>query len=359
MECEGTNDTLSSKEKIDRLVDLAATTGFDTLFVQVYRHDRAWYNSRLADTAPYRKIVKKEKIDPLSYLIARAHEKGLKVQAWLNMFRIGKDKQAPVLKRLGKDIITRDGSGRSLLDYAPGDLPDGGYWLDPGDKTARSYLRNIILELLKKYPHLNGIHLDFTRYPHRSAAHAGSFWAKRNDLGYGKASVKRFQEWTGLNPQKMELSRANCQAWDNWRRYQVNSFVESVYSLVRKVKPGIPVSVAVVAWADRAYLTNFQDWRRWLEEGTVDFVAVMNYSTDPRLAGYLTRTAQAARGQRKVYTGLGAYLLAGKPDVLIEQIEDALKAGSAGIVLFSYDSMLKEPSIFSKLKKKFFASPAK
>jgi len=70
----------------------------------------------------------------------------------------------------------------------------------------------------------------------------------------------------------MELTRSNCQAWDNWRRHQVNTFVEGVYGLVRQLNPSLDFSVAVIAWADRAYLSSFQDWRRWLDEGSVDLL---------------------------------------------------------------------------------------
>jgi len=357
VECEGSQETLSTKAKIEQLIRRAQSSGFNTLFIQVYRHDRAWYNSRYADTVPYRDIVKREKIDPLAYLIPRAHKAGLKVHAWLNMFRIGKDRNAPVLKRFGRDIITRDGKGVSLLNYQPSALPDGGYWLDPGDENVTLYLRNIIAEVVRKYPGLDGIHLDYTRYPFNSP-YAGSHWAGRNDLGYGKESVRRFKKWTGVDPITMELTRSNCQAWDNWRRHQVNTFVEGVYGLVRQLNPSLDFSVAVIAWADRAYLSSFQDWRRWLDEGSVDFVAPMNYGTDSRMARYLTGTALAARGERQVYIGLGQYLLGSKSEVLLQQIADCRNAGADGIILFSYDSICKNPGLFKTLKKSVFQHQA-
>ncbi len=357
VECEGTEKTLSSRVKIDQLIERAASSGFNLLFVQIYRHDRAWFNSRFADTTPYRRIVKDEQIDPLSYLIQKADQAGLEVHAWMNMFRIGKDRKAPVIKRLGAGAVTRDGHGKSLLTYPSAKLPDGGYWLDPGDKRVQEYLRAVISEVIRKYPGIDGVHLDFTRYPYNSP-YAGSLWAKRNDLGYGRESVRRFKEWTGLDPLKMELTRSNCQAWDNWRRYQLNSFVESVYGTVGKLNPKLKVSVAVVAWPDRAYLSSFQDWRRWLEEGSVDFVGVMNYSTDSRLARYLTWGALAAQKQRQAYIGLGAYLLSNDPKELLEQISDCRKAGAPGIVLFSYDSLCQTPQVFPALKKGLFRRPA-
>ncbi len=357
VECEGSNSTLSTRAKIDELVRHARRANVNLLYVQVYRHDRAWFDSRLADASPYREIVAGQKIDPLRYLIEQAGAAGIEVHAWMNMFRIGKDRSAPALRQLGAGAAMRDGSGKSLLDYKPADLPDGGIWLDPGDPQVARYLLGVIRELVEKYPGIRGVHLDYIRYPHK-VPEAGSFWAKRADYGYGLESVRRFREWTGLDPLTMELSRENCQAWDNWRRYQVNSFVESAGSLLRTLDPALTLSVAVVGWADRAYLSSFQDWRRWLEEGLVDVAAVMNYSTDSRVARYVTRAAaQAALGRRQVYVGLGEYLLGSRRQELFRQLDDARAAGAAGIVFFSYDSMLKNPSIFELLGRSRFTPP--
>ncbi|HPJ72328.1 MAG TPA: family 10 glycosylhydrolase, partial [bacterium] len=218
VECEGTNATLDTRERIDQLVERARAGNFNVLYVQVYRHDRAWFNSAIADATPYRTVFSREKMDPLSYLLQKAHAAGIQVHAWMNMFRIGKDLSAPVVRRLGREVVTRDGAGKSLADYKPELLPDGGYWLDPGDKRVCRYLLEVIAELIRKYPGVDGVHLDFIRYPYASAT-GGSLWAGRRDFGYGAESAARFREWTGLDPLKMELTRENCQAWDNWRRF--------------------------------------------------------------------------------------------------------------------------------------------
>jgi len=112
VECEGSNDTLSSKKKIDELIERARAARVNLLYVQLLRHNRAWFNSRLADSSPYRAFLRKEQTDPLLYLLARAHQAGIQVHAWLNVFRIGKDRNAPILRQLGADAVTRDGTGR-------------------------------------------------------------------------------------------------------------------------------------------------------------------------------------------------------------------------------------------------------
>jgi len=357
VECEGSQETMSSRKKIDDLVARAKAGGFNVLFVQVYRHDRAWFNSSYADATPYRLALKKEKIDPLAYVLTRAHQEGLEVHAWVNVFRIGKNLQTPVLRRLGKSALTADGKGRSILRYHPADLPDGGYWLEPADKSVRSHLCRLIEELLRRYPSLDGLQLDFIRYPYSSPT-AGSLWAQRKDFGYGKAAVERYKAETGVNPLTMELTRASCQKWDDWRRRQVTDTVMDIAATVKKVKPALKFSADAVAYLDRAYLSAFQDWRSWLETGLVDFIAVMNYSTDSRLARYLTRASTAARGRRQVYIGLGAYLLLDRPEALVDQIEDCRSAGANGIALFSYDAMLTAPRIFELVRTRAFRRPA-
>ena len=357
VECEGSQETLSSRKKIDDLVARAKSCGFNILFVQVYRHDRAWFNSSYADSAPYRLALKKERIDPLAYVLERGHQAGLEVHAWVNVFRIGKNPQTPILRRLGKSAVSADGSGRSLLRYPLADLPDGGYWLEPADKSVRSHLCRLVEELVRRYPSLDGVQFDFIRYPYGSPT-AGSLWAQRKDFGYGKAAVERDKAETGVNPLTMELTRSACQSWDDWRRRQVTDALKALAAAARKAKPGLKVSAAAVAYLDRAYLSAFQDWRSWLEEGIVDFIAVMNYSADSRLARYLSRATAAARGRRQVYIGLGAYLLLDRPEALIGQMEDGRSSGASGVALFSYDAMMTAPRIFDLVRTRAFRRPA-
>lgn len=344
VECEGLNNTLSSQQKIQELIQVCKDTGIDTIFLQVYRHNRSWYNSGLADPTPYKNC----KFDPLDYTIQEAHKYGIKVHAWMNMFRIGRVLDVPIVKKLGRDIITRDGSGRSLLDYPLAKLPDGGYWLDPGDTDVKRYLLAVIEEVLQKYPGLDGVHLDFVRYPYIEIT-PGAQFSNRKDFGYGKVSVDRFKAKYGYSPLGMDLTnRERTLQWDNWRRGQVTGFVSDVYKLSKRINPKVRVSCAVQPWTDRAYMVSYQDWPSWLEANIVDFVVIMNYSIDTRLVRYLSETAISLRGS-PVYIGLGAYLLVDSPERLYHQIKDCQELKAKGIVLFSYDALLKNKSIFKKI----------
>jgi uncharacterized lipoprotein YddW (UPF0748 family) len=351
VECEGSNATLSSPDKIQDLISLSKYSGVNTIFLQVYRHNRSWYNSGSADTTPFDIVKAKYSIDPLSYTINLAHKNGIKVHAWINVLRIGKDSNAPVLKELGRDVVTRDGSGKSILQYPSTKLPDGGFWLDPGDPSVLKYTLKITGEILKKYPSLDGIHLDYIRYPYGELT-PGAQFSNKGDLGYGKLSVERFKNLYGYSPLTMDLNNRNTtQRWDDWRREQVTNLVSGVYAFCKKQNPEIQVSCAVQPWQDRAYLVAYQDWRNWLANNIVDFVVLMNYSIDTKIVEYLSDSAIKTSPGKSVYIGLGAYMLTKSPYKLYQQIKNCQKLGAKGIVLFSYDAVLKNKNIFKDISK--------
>lgn len=357
VECEGTNDTLSSKAKIRELIQIASDNDFNVLFVQVFRGHRAWYETELVPNEPYREFYRKEKTDLLQFLIEEAHKKKIEVHAWANQMRVVRNskRKYPVLERLGKDVITRNGRGISLWDFPHEKLPDGGYWLDAGDEKVQQFLADVAGEIVRNYPDLDGYHLDFIRIPF-DVPYAGSRWDGGKGFGYGKRSVQRFKLKTGLNPMKMEKTRENTQIWDDWRREQITEVVRTVSKRVKSIAPKMDVTAAGMCWPDRAYLSSYQDWGQWLEEGIVDALVTMNYSIDSRFVNRLSRQALSLKQQSKVYIGLGAYLLEKHYDDFNQQLQETIELNPDGVVLFSYDSMLKKPEMFELAKQNMSSS---
>lgn len=350
VECEGSNDTLSSKKKITQMLDIASQNRINLIYVQLFRGQRAWYKSELVPTTPYQQFLRKEKTDMLSFLLREAHRRNIEVHGWINQLRVVRNAQNkyPVLERLGKDVVTRNGQGISLWDFPKEKLPDGGYWLDPGDDKVQQFLAKVAAELLRNYPQLDGIHLDFIRIPF-DVPYPGSRWDGGKGFGYGKRSVERFRQRTGLNPLKMEKTRENTQRWDDWRRDQVTQVVRGVRKAVKAINPKVTFSIAAMCWTDRAYLSSYQDWGGWLKKGIVDAAVVMNYSIDSKFVNRLARQAIALRYNGEVHIGLGAYLLSQDLRGFQRQIKETLALSPDGIVYFSYDSMLKKPEMFDLL----------
>jgi uncharacterized lipoprotein YddW (UPF0748 family) len=359
VEAEGPNRTLDDLGRLEAMVLTAARVGITHLYLQVYRGGRSWYPSSLADDEPYRRALTRQGYDPLQFALGLAHAKGLRVHAWMNLFNLGKYRDGPLQARLGTPAVVRDNRGRSLLDYdnsrPPGDegkwvmLDTPGYWLDPGDLQVQASLVALIQELVSRYPALDGVHFDFIRYPYAVPTVPGSRYSDGLDFGYGERSVARFRAETGLSAFAAKDDPAVAQRWDDWRREQLDQFLRQVRGQLKQFRRKLVLSAALLAWPDRAYLSAYQDWRLWLEEGLLDQGIVMNYNRDSRLARYLSRQAVAFRGRSKLFVGLGAYALLDQPDLLARQVSDARQQGADGVVLFSYDNLLKRERLVDRL----------
>ena len=359
VEAEGPNRTLDDLGRLEAMVLTAARAGITHLYLQVYRGGRSWYASTLADDGPYRRALTSQGYDPLQFALGLAHAKGLRVHAWMNLFNLGKYRDGPLQARLGAPAVVRDNRGRSLLDYdnsrPPGDegkwvmLDTPGYWLDPGDLQVQGTLVTLIQELVARYPALDGVHFDFIRYPYAVPTVPGSRYSNGLDFGYGERSVARFHTETGLSAFAAKDDPAVAQRWDDWRREQLDQFLRRVRGRLKQFRRKLVLSAALLAWPDRAYLSAYQDWRLWLEEGLLDQGIVMNYNRDSRLSRYLSRQAVAFRGRSKLFVGLGAYALLDQPDLLARQVSDARQQGADGVVLFSYDNLLKRERLVDRL----------
>ena len=365
VQAEGQNHTLDNLRKIDQLLRLSRTAGVTDLYVQVYRGGKAWYPTRLADDSPSRRAG----ADPLAYLLRQAKpERKIRVHAWINTFALSRNRKAPLIADFGSEVVLRDLYGRSLLDYPANGKPSWaqgfglgtpGIFLDPAHLGVRIRIAGIAAELLKRYSSLAGIHLDFIRYPYALPISPGSAFSPRLDFGYGTETVLRFGAETGQAAPSAGVNAtvADYQAWDNWRRLQVTETVRYIHLAIRATRPDSSLSAAVLPWAERAYLSSFQDWRGWLAEGILDKAMIMNYSRDTTLAAQISRASTGVRpknqrkGRTNIVIGLGAYLHKNSPAALWRQWRDAREAGADGVTLFSYDQMVDE--------KEFWRFPAR
>ena len=345
--CIGDSRVLESRAAIDKAVAFAKKNGFSTIFVQVFRADKAWFDSAIADASPFKENRKKAGTDTLKVLIDAAHEQGIEVHAWINTLTLSANRNAKLLHRAGNRILTKDQHGRAALTDAK-DKWDEYYqreeqlFLEPGDPTVRDHVIGVVKEIATKYPKLDGIHFDYIRYPAAPPYIPGSrFNYVGISYGYGRENVKRFKAKHKKDPHK--LSFAESAIWDDWKREQVTSLIREAAKEARAANPKLQISSAVLAAYDRAYLASYQEWPRWVSEGIVDFVVLMNYSKDTRYVAYMTKAARGLAGA-KVRVGLGAYLLAEKPQILKAQIQDAAATGT-GVVLFDYDSLLGSPEL--------------
>ncbi len=322
---------LSNRQEIKTLIDFAKKARIQVLFVQVYRANKAWFLSKVADSEPYQMCFKNLSEDPFWLLIREAHASGIEVHAWLNLLSLSANQDAPLLKKYGPEILTRNlKRKKELKDYKIDDQ----YFLEPGDPRVREALSTVVEEIIRAYPDLDGVQFDYIRYPDMHPAY-----------GYTKMNVERFKKTTGLKTIKEE-----SQAWKRWKRDQVTGLLKHLVKKTRAIRPDIQISTTGLTPYSRAYLEAFQDWRSWLKTGLVDFVTLMCYSTDTaQFKRYISDAKTKIGDLKKINIAVGAYKLLDSPEIFEQQFEICEESGARSCVVLHYGSLLENIELTNSL----------
>ncbi|MEC9282950.1 MAG: family 10 glycosylhydrolase, partial [Bdellovibrionota bacterium] len=167
---------MKSKSDIDKSIAKMLEYSLNTAIVQVRGLSDVLYPSKIE---PMADEIEEGLEDPFQYFIDQAKVKGIKVQAWVNVNMLSKPKFLEEFSKAEKHLVKQrpdwvlvDEEGRSMLDYEQEELEadwmDGAY-ANPLNPKWKEYFLNLVSEIQKKYE-IDGIHLDFIRYP--NAKHA-------------------------------------------------------------------------------------------------------------------------------------------------------------------------------------------
>jgi uncharacterized lipoprotein YddW (UPF0748 family) len=293
--------------------DLKAAN-FNTIFFQVRARGNAYYTSsyelwaeNLTGT-----LGRDPGWDPLAFLLSEAHNVGMEVHAWFNVYKVrGPTPAGPSLPQ----HITRTHPEWTIV-Y------DGEGWLDPGLPTVRTYLLNVALDLVRKYE-IDGIHFDFIRYPGRDFPDAETF--------------RRF---------------GNGMDREDWRRDNIDRFVSEFYDSATALKPLLKVGSAPLGLYDGGlkngnssggYFSYYQDSQGWLRKRKHDYLAPQLYwplgssNGNPDFA-VLVRDWQQHSSGRHIYAGIAAYRPEIQRDIPI-YIDKVRATGAAGEAYFRYENI--------------------
>lgn len=229
--------------------------------------------------------------DPLAVAVEEAHARGMELHAWINPFRAGN--AADTATKLASNHVFR--TNRELVRvYGPQ------LWMDPGEPAVQDRGMAAILDIVKRYD-VDAVHMDDYFYPYPATDSA------RRPMSFpDSATYARY---------------GNGAPIADWRRANVDRFVERLYREVHAAKPQVRVGVspfgiwrpnnpAGIAGLD-AYDAIYADARKWLQNGWVDYLAPQLYwRIDPPQQSYPVLLdwwlAQNTRG-RHVWPGLATY----------------------------------------------------
>lgn len=259
--------------------------------------------------------------DPLATAIREAHAYGLRLHAYMNVLPgWGHDSSPPHASHQ----LFREHPGWFMVDSHGRMMQPNGFYafLDPALPQVRAYLARLFAEVAEKYP-VDGIHLDYIRYPD-----------EKGDFSYHPTAVARFKALCGFSPD------ASPEKWAEFRRAQVTATVEAISKAVRKVRPSIELSAAVVADQDRAANEAYQPGLEWVRRGLLDAIAPMAYCGKMERFDELCQPFRDPEIRKRVWLGIWAD--PNRNTILEPEIRRAAGMGFGAVAVFSYSELFPE-----------------
>ncbi len=335
--------SLTNRRDVEALVARAESLGVRGLLVQVVGRGDAWYHS---DLLPRPEAVREAGFDPLGTLLPLAHAAGLEVHAWMNCMLVWSAERPPVdprhVIRAHPEWVSRLADGRPMTRLTARQrarLKLEGVFLAPGHPQVRTWLARVASELVTRYP-VDGLQLDYIRLP--SAA-----------TGFDPTTRAKFAFQSGVDVVRLDLvprrDRARVDSlWADFQARQVVAAVAEIRDSVRRVRPDLPLSAAVLADTLTARRVNAQVWWEWLRDGLVDRAFVMCYAPVvqtvlDQMLGYAERFSAPSR----IVPGIAVYNC--PPSAAAAKIKAARALGYPAVALYSYDSLFERRSYWPLL----------
>jgi uncharacterized lipoprotein YddW (UPF0748 family) len=268
--------------------------------------------------------------DPLKVAVEEGHQLGMEVHAWVWVFAVGNQRHNPLISRPASypgPVLMEGGLMSEALRARDGSLQADNrqheYWLDPASEKGRSLLLKVYEEIVSQY-NVDGLQLDYIRYPFQTSATL---------MGFDSAGRDRFYQATGQSLDRLDDNTAKL--WIAWKTSQVSSFVRQVSERLRKIKPNLMISAAVFPMRRESRIVAIQqDWETWIDNGWVDTLSPMSYTSDPqRLQGMFDYVRSSPRKRSLIYPGIALHRLDGGQ--LVQQLEALRQHGGLGATLFA------------------------
>jgi hypothetical protein len=199
---------------LDYVLDRIVNLGYNRVHLEVF------YDSQVLlppgdNPTPWTPVVRSpngDQIDLLQQAIDKAHQRGLKVYAWLFTMNFG---YTYAQKPDRQEALARNGVGKNSLSYVD-DRAQA--FIDPYSPQAQTDYANLVQAVLERKP--DGILFDYVRYPRGVAGHSSVHSVKdlwihgksslnalysRASNSKGLALIKKFVEKGNLSTRDIEI----------------------------------------------------------------------------------------------------------------------------------------------------------
>ena len=271
------------KADVNEMFANCADMGINTVIVQVRPFGDALYKSDIFPTSHLVNGVQGAQLsfDPLEEMVKIAHSLDLRIEAWVNPYRVRLHNKMP------DNIAQSNPANNTDLVFEVG----GGVYYNPALEEVQDMVVDGIAEIVENYD-VDGIHLD------------DYFYNENADMSIDKS------DYTASGT---KLSQ------EDWRRENVNTLVRKIYKKVKSIDSGVTFGISPQGNNDNNYHIQYSDVNLWLrEEGYVDYIMPQLYWG----FGYLTKSGRddyqfinlceqwadyPRHSSVKLYIGMGAY----------------------------------------------------
>ncbi|WP_227748233.1 glycoside hydrolase family 10 protein [Oerskovia douganii] len=234
-------------------LDVAQQHRLNAVFVQVRPTADAFWPSPHEPWSQYLTGAqgKDPGYDPLAFVVEESHKRNIEIHAWYNPYRVSM--QADPAQLVPEHPARR----HPEWVWAYG----GKLYFDPGLPEAQEHIQRAILHSVENYD-LDGVHFDDYFYPYAVAGQTIPDAHTYATHGAGFATV------------------------EDWRRHNVDTFVQSISQRIKQVKPWVKFGISPFGiWRNastdprgsatsgsQSYDMQFADTRKWVTEGWLDYI---------------------------------------------------------------------------------------
>lgn len=337
----GDYSTESQKREAIKLLDLLKANNFNAVIFQVRPSGDALYDSPYEPWSYFLtgQIGKRPSpyYDPLEFWVEEAHKRGLELHVWLNPYRAHHSSGGAVtsesIVKKEPDMVVR--------------LRNGMYWFDPANPKTQDHSAKVVADIVKRYD-IDGVHFDDYFYPYASYN--------------GGADFPDAKSWAAYQRTGGKLARAD------WRRDNVNRFIERVYKAIKAEKnyvkfgispfgiwkPGYPAGITGSSQYDELYA----DAKLWLNKGWVDyFTPQLYWPIQPQRQSFtslLKWWESENTFKRHLWPGLNTVAVksSNRPQEIVNQINATreIVPNSAGVIHWSMAGLTGNANMLKAIK---------
>lgn len=323
-------DALKSKNSIENIISNVEKLRCNKIFIQFRALGEVYFPNvdNMPSVATNHKLILK--------MIKQAKTKGIEVHAWLNVNYIWGTKKDQVNPH---HVLNKD--THAILKTIDNTYSQEGIYLHPVAEENLKQLKNIITTLNKLYA-LDGIHLDYFRFPKETLLFS--------NIGRTRFMLEHYYDpYLFIMENKKRENKQNYErvynAYKTFLTSELDTALVRIKNHLAHTNNKLKLSIAVKPSFINAKNRYNQNWLKWLEKGWCDFVITMNYAPDKN--NFNKNLIVPDRVKDRIIQGIATYNI--KKHEVASRINKVKNSNFAGYALFSYNYIINHKPLFNFL----------